>query len=342
MSKIQYITGNILEAQTDAIINTVNCEGYMGKGLAYQFKNRYPEMNQSYVKACKTGELKIGNLHTFDVDDKKIINFPTKNKWRPPSKMEYIEIGLDRLAELLEDSSIRSIAIPPLGSGNGGLKWSEVKQLIEKKLGPLSSVIEIVVYEPSRYYPAHPVKEPNLSLSALIIMRIRLHLKVFNALRLQKASFFMNIFAREEYFKFTKYKYGPYANSIDQIAKRIKEFQTFHGGIDTEQTYSIVYNKLTSKRTESKLQALYEAIVQSTAFVNEIESDHLLECISTISYILLKHDNINEEQIINEFHLWSNDKARRFKQSDIMNGIEYLVEMNIIHKNLIGYNIVRD
>lgn len=116
---IQYVKGNMFECNADCLVNTVNCEGYMGKGVAYQFKVRLPENNKSYIKECKTGELTVGKVHHYMEDGITIINFPTKNKWRENSRIEYIEKGMNFFVELLPQLDVRKIAIPPLGCGNG-------------------------------------------------------------------------------------------------------------------------------------------------------------------------------------------------------------------------------
>lgn len=147
-----YVTGDLLQSSAEALVNAVNCEGYMGKGIAYQFKLQFPETNAAYVKACKNGELLPGKLHYFRERGKLVINFPTKNKWRAKSKLEYIEGGLYALIDLIGDMGIQSIAIPPLGSGNGGLNWDDVKQVIARQLEPVSSLVEIFIYEPSKNF----------------------------------------------------------------------------------------------------------------------------------------------------------------------------------------------
>ncbi|TXR66903.1 macro domain-containing protein [Bacillus sp. AR18-7] len=138
--------------QVEAIINTVNCVGVMGKGIALEFKKRYPENFQMYKKKCFNKELTIGNSFIYEIPynetTKFIINFPTKQHWRNPSKIEYIEKGLDNLIKLIAEYNIKSLAMPALGCGNGNLDWDIVKPLIEKKLGVLND-IEIVIFEPS-------------------------------------------------------------------------------------------------------------------------------------------------------------------------------------------------
>ena len=131
---IEYTKGNMFESGADCLINTVNCEGYMGKGIAYQFKMRFPENNKSYVKACRSGRLTVGKVHWYTEDGITIVNFPTKDKWREKSKIEYIENGMDSLIELLPELKVKRIAIPPLGCGNGGLNWRDVRGIIENKI----------------------------------------------------------------------------------------------------------------------------------------------------------------------------------------------------------------
>ena len=100
---IRFMVGNLFESNAFALVNTVNCEGYMGKGIAYQFKLHYPRMNADYVRECKSHRLKTGKLHVFEEDSRLIVNFPTKNKWREKSKMDYIDDGLDELVKLIQE-----------------------------------------------------------------------------------------------------------------------------------------------------------------------------------------------------------------------------------------------
>ncbi|PSA96912.1 type II toxin-antitoxin system antitoxin DNA ADP-ribosyl glycohydrolase DarG [Bacillus halotolerans] len=334
---IIYTTGNLLSSSAEALVNTVNCEGYMGKGIAYQFKLKFPENNKDYVKACKTGELHIGKLHYFKEDGKIIVNFPTKNKWRAKSRMEYLEKGLDELVPLIEKLEIQSIAIPPLGSGNGGLVWSEVKKLIEEKLIAVDEKVQIFIYEPSQNYVAQPKVEPNLSLSALVLMNIKQHLNKFDTLRLQKTAFYMEIFSGVNYFDFTRHKYGPYDNSIAIISRNIKEFQKYHGVNNTEEAYGILYNKIVSGQVEFKLGTLEPFIEKAAEYVNTLRSNHELECLSTITYLLKEKEELSQEEIVDEFKCWSEDKANRFSEEEIINGIEKLFDTEIIEKTLMGY-----
>ncbi len=336
---IIYTTGDLLKSPVEALVNTVNCEGYMGKGIAYQFKLKFPDNNKDYVKACKTGELQIGKLHYYKEDGKFIVNFPTKNKWRAKSKMEYVEKGLDELVLLIERLGIQSIAIPPLGSGNGGLVWSEVKKLIEEKLAAVDEKVQIYIYEPSQNYVSQPKAEPKLSLSALVLMDIKHHLNKFDTLRLQKTAFYMDIFSDQHYFNFTGHKFGPYDNSISIISRNIKEFQKYHGVKNTDEAYIILYNKIVSNHVESKLATFQPFIEKAAEFVNTFKTNHELECLSTITYLLKEKEELTQSEIIDEFKRWSEDKAKRFPEGDIINGIDKLFDLHIIEKTLMGFTL---
>ena len=336
---IIYTTGDLLKSSADALVNTVNCEGYMGKGIAYQLKLQFPNNNKDYVKACKTGELQIGKLHYFKEDSKIIINFPTKNKWRAKSKIEYVEKGLNELVKLIEQLDIQSVAIPPLGSGNGGLIWNEVKSLIEKKLAVVNEKVQIYIYEPSQNYVSQPKVEPSLSLSALVLMDIKHHLNKFDTLRLQKTAFYMDTFQGEHYFNFTRHKYGPYDNSISIVSRNIKEFQKYHGVKNTDEAYGILHNKIVSDHVESKLATLQPFIEKAAEFVNTFKTNHELECLSTITYLLKEKEELTQAEIVDEFKRWSEDKANRFPDDDIIKGITSYIIPIIIEKTLMGYTL---
>ena len=334
---IKYVTGNLLESEAEVLVNTVNCEGYMGKGIAYQFKLAFPENNKSYVNACNNGTLKIGTIHHFIENGKTVVNFPTKDKWREKSKMEYIDRGLDALVAFIIKYNVSSLAIPPLGSGNGGLIWADVKKMIELKLGEISKEVDIYVYEPSRNYVAQPVTEPTLSTSALVLMNIKLNLKKFNTMRLQKTAYIMDMLSENKYFNFTKHKYGPYDHAIDVISKNINAFQKYHNTNSTSEAYDIAFKKLISEKVETKLNSLLPIIRLATDYVNYIDTDKKLECIATILYILQIRGDLDEEQIVCEFMAWSDDKASRFSEGEVKTGIAYLYETNMIEKSLFGF-----
>ena len=160
---ITYTQGNLLEADTQALVNTVNTVGVMGKGIALMFKQQFPENFKRYAKACKSGDMQVGKMFVVAIDapsiqhsqpqlkQRWIVNFPTKQHWRAKSQIEWIQVGLQDLRQWLIDNRIESIAIPALGAGNGGLPWQQVKPLIEQTLGDLPN-IDIQIFEPSDSY----------------------------------------------------------------------------------------------------------------------------------------------------------------------------------------------
>ena len=148
---IELTSGDILKDEAEAIVNTVNCVGVMGRGIALQFKNAWPENFKAYEAACTRKEVQPGRMFIFETGQlttpRYIVNFPTKRHWRGNSRIEDIESGLFALASEIKARGIRSIAIPPLGSGLGGLDWDDVRPLIEKHLAPLADVT-VRIYEP--------------------------------------------------------------------------------------------------------------------------------------------------------------------------------------------------
>ena len=177
---IEYRHGDILQADAEALVNTVNCVGIMGRGVALQFKNAYPANFKAYAAACAREEVQPGRMFVFETghltNPKYIINFPTKRHWRGNSRIEDIEAGLKALAEEIRARRIRSIALPPLGSGLGGLDWRDVRPRIEASLGDLEDV-RVIVFEPHAA-PARPTRQsavPNMTAgrAALVVLMHR-------------------------------------------------------------------------------------------------------------------------------------------------------------------------
>ena len=149
---IEYKTGNIFTEDVDALVNSVNCVGFMGRGIALQFKHAFPENFEAYADACKRNDVHPGRMFVYEtghvLPPRYIVNFPTKRHWSNKSRMEDIESGLDALAREIEERSICSVAVPPLGSGLGGLKWAAVRSRIWSALVGLGGV-RVVVFDPS-------------------------------------------------------------------------------------------------------------------------------------------------------------------------------------------------
>jgi len=147
--------GDMFACPAEAIVNTVNCVGVMGKGVALEFKRRWPDNFRAYRKLCESGELRPGRVFVYEQADlfggdgrRFLVNLPTKDHWRDPSRIEWIEAGLEDFASQARDLAMKSVVIPPLGCGNGGLDWAKVRPLIEGKLAELARHAEITVFEP--------------------------------------------------------------------------------------------------------------------------------------------------------------------------------------------------
>ncbi|NLL72194.1 MAG: Appr-1-p processing protein, partial [Clostridiales bacterium] len=294
------------------------------------------ENNKDYVKSCKNGTLRIGKLHHFIEEGKTIINFPTKDKWREKSKIEYIDKGLEEFVKLISELNVYTIAIPPLGCGNGGLNWNEVKRLIEEKLEPIKDDYNFIIYEPSLTYKQVSKVAPKLSVSSLVLMKIRMNSRRFNSLSLQKTAFFTNFFLGEDYFVFDKYKFGPYAHSIDIISRSIREYQDYYNLKSTEETYNMVYKVICSDKTVRTLEKLNPAIMKAVNYVNNINNNKTLEGVSTVLYLLLKNNSSSMEDIVQEFKDWSKDKMNRFSNEEIESYVDYLENTGIIFRNIVG------
>lgn len=337
---IKYTTGNILDSETDAIVNTVNCEGYMGKGIAYQFKLKYPENNKEYVRQCKNGSFKIGSILDYKESGKVIINFPTKDMWRRKSEYIFIEKGLTTFIERISEFKASSFSFPPLGCGNGGLEWDKVKSILVDYLTPLQNDYDFVLYEPSNDISRvfNKKKIPNLNVSHLLLMKLKLGIEKFNKTRLQKGAFLINIFAGEEYFKFKAYNYGPYNHTLDVLSRDIKEYQEYYN-FDTSKAYEAALKTLTSKSVNEKLEKFNKPLLNAINFLNDIKTDKELELISTILFIVLSNRNTSPENLPSEFEKWSEDKAKRFSVEEINNELEFLKNKGLLINSLMGVQI---
>lgn len=336
---IEFKTGNILESSAQCLVNTVNCEGFMGKGIAYQFKEKFPENNKEYIRACKSGVFKIGKILFYEEGGKIIANFPTKDKWREKSEYSYIDEGLTALVNGISIKNIKSVAIPPLGCGNGGLDWNLVKEKIIEKFNTINT--DVYIYEPSKIFTNKKIEIPRMTASHLILMKLKGDLVQthFNKLRLQKAAYFLNIFSGSEYFKFEEYKFGPYAHSIEILSQQIKVFQeSYH--VNTTGAQEILYNNIISDSVKSTVEKYKYPILQSTSFVNSIESNHELEIAATIVAIIRLNPEFTDDEIVIYFlNNWPKYDKKRFTEDEIKTSIARLIKSKIIEPQLIGYAI---
>jgi O-acetyl-ADP-ribose deacetylase (regulator of RNase III)/uncharacterized protein YwgA len=325
---IKYLTGNILDSTAQALVNTVNTVGVMGKGIALQFKNRFPNNFEVYKEACKNKELKIGELLISEEDSllsgkKIIINFPTKTHWRYSSEYEYIEKGLDALVNAIQKKNIKSIAIPPLGSGNGGLDWTKVRAMIESKLQGLDCAIYL--YEPT-YAIKEKLKKERVKLTpARAMMLSVLYDLVRNGefvseFAAEKVSYFLQRFGAKDAFRleFKPNFYGPYSGKVRHVlyhlngsyvmgysSKDKKPFEELSLIMDAE--------KEVNAYLESPDNEQYKEVVSKTKkFLSGYYSPFGLELLSTIDFIKSEKGMEEESEILNELESWSNRKRSMF------------------------------
>ncbi|MBO6239493.1 MAG: macro domain-containing protein [Butyrivibrio sp.] len=327
---IIYKSGDIFESNAKCLVNTVNCEGFMGKGIAYQFKLRFPDNNKAYIEACDRKTLRPGTVLTYLEKGLLIVNFPTKDKWREPSRMEYIDEGLQALKSEIIKNNIKDIAIPPLGCGNGGLKWNDVKVRIEEALKDLDC--NVYVYEPGGKIST--ISEKDMNAEDLLLLYIRGQLQNVTSLRFQKTLYFTNYFAGSSIYSFSRGKYGPYSKMLYSAAERMGDYQKQHGYKNSYETYKAIYRVICSKRTDSRLDRLKEASDRALSVVNDVQDDHLLEGMATALFLIKDEQKIKKDDVVQEFANWSEDKHNRFKNEDIEKSLEQLEAMGFIQKNL--------
>lgn len=232
---IRKATGNILEAAAEALVNTVNTVGVMGRGVALQFKLAYPTNYEVYRAACEAGEVEPGKMLIVEVNPlytpRYIINFPTKRHWKGKSRIEDIESGLTALAGEITRLGIKSIAVPPLGCGLGGLDWGKVFPRIEAALGDLPGV-EVLVYEPdgAPNAAAMPNRTPRPKMTAgraslLGLMHRYLEPLMDDAVTLleaHKLMYFMQEAGEPLRLNFVKGVYGPYATNLHHVFEKVE------------------------------------------------------------------------------------------------------------------------
>ena len=225
--------GNLLEADAEALVNTVNCVGHMGKGIALQFKQAYPDNFHAYQKAVKAGLVRPGAMFVFEtgryLNPRFIINFPTKRHWRGKSRLEDISSGLLALVEEIESRGIRSIAVPPLGCGNGGLDWKVVGPMIRDALAQLSNV-EVILYPPSgapaaQDMPVHTAAPNMTAARALFVKAIEQYQQSdyrLTLLEIHKLAYFLQEAGEPLKLRYTAGPYGPYADNLNKVLQRIE------------------------------------------------------------------------------------------------------------------------
>ncbi|EJF54215.1 putative phosphatase, C-terminal domain of histone macro H2A1 like protein [Saprospira grandis DSM 2844] len=326
---IKEITGDLLDSPAEALVNTVNTVGVMGKGIALQFKKKFPNNFMLYKKACQEGKVVPGKMfitteQNLLADSKIIINFPTKTTWKKPSEYQYIQEGLADLKKLIETQHIKSIAIPSLGVGHGGLDWSKVRKMIFAALGNLDCTIYL--YQPNYKLP-EKIKAEKVKLTPARAMLLAIFYDLIKEGEFvsefagEKVAYFLQRLGGQEAFKNLIYKpyfYGPYSGKVNHVlhylngsylkgyySKDKKPFEEIELIMDAEATVLAYLNKPQHKK--------YKAIVDKTSnFLSGFYSPFGLELLSTIDYICQEQQSTDLEKVKEALHSWSSRKTKHF------------------------------
>jgi len=325
---IKYLTGDILDSTAQALVNTVNTFGVMGKGIALQFKNQFPNNYKLYKEACDNKALKVGDLLVTEEESllsgkKIIINFPTKTHWRYPSEYEYIEKGLDALVNVLQEKNIKSIAIPPLGSGNGGLDWTRVRAMIEDKLQGLDC--EIYLYEPTHAIKESLKKErvkltPARAMMLSVLYDLVRNGEFVSEFAAEKVAYFLQRLGAEDAFKleFKPNFYGPYSGKVRHVLYHLNgSYVMGYSSKDKKPFEELSLIMDVEKEVNSFLELPenqhYKTIVDKTKkFLSGYYSPFGLELLSTIDFIKTEKGKEKEAEILNELETWSDRKRTLF------------------------------
>lgn len=332
-----YNEGDILAADVEAIVNTVNCVGVMGRGLALQFKNLYPENFRAYKAVCDKGELKPGGLFVFDRGTLEpphtIINFATKGHWRAQSRLADIDKGLNALRQEIENSGLTSIAIPPLGCGLGGLNWDDVSPLIERALGDLSSV-KVCVYPPAgtptKGRGSQVLEAPKMTSGrAVLLVLARRYLShvwepQLTLLELHKLAYFLQLAGQPLRLQFAKGHYGPYAKNLRHVLHHIQG-HFIDGYFDKRDQPDVEVSLRQEAVDEAQAflksdEATSERFHQVSQLIHGFEGAYGLELLATVSW-LVNESRSTAASLVADVHAW-NPRKSKFEPEHIMKAYE--------------------
>jgi O-acetyl-ADP-ribose deacetylase (regulator of RNase III)/uncharacterized protein YwgA len=332
---ILYKIGNLLESSADAYVNPVNTVGVMGKGIALQFKEAFPQNYKLYVKACKTKALDIGILFIHkeqtNLPEKIIINLPTKQDWRNPSLYEYVEKGLAALKLELQKGSIKSIAIPPLGCGHGGLSWAKVQPLMESYLKNLDVCIEI--YAPNDAIKTHlqattPSKSMVLTPKRAMLLYAMFQYELsmgenVNLFVANKLAYFLQRLGEPLRLTFQKAAYGPYSPQVGHVLYQLNgsylkgleqnEAKAFEPLMLDYDTYSLIINEIQtnlSAEQQTRLNTLQQ-------LMEGFESFFALEVLASVDFLRQKDLLLSMNALKKGLAEWSPRKATQMSENYI-------------------------
>ena len=327
---LEYKTGNIFEDNTEAIVNTVNCVGIMGRGIALQSKKLYPENYKAYEKACKAGLVVPGKMFVYETNridyPRFIINFPTKRHWRQNSLIEDIAAGMLDFIRIITEYHIKSVALPPLGCGNGGLSWEVVRPLLETSLSSLSDV-DCHIYAPQA--DVHPLTgnvPPKMTIGrAALISLMQRYLDglidpFISLLEVHKLMYFLQEAGMDLKLDYVKYIYGPYATNLGHVLNHVEGFFITgynDGGNAPQKLLSIVPEAIPTANqvlaNEPQVTSLMQRVFN---LIDGFETPDGMELLSTVHWTVCKENIQSLPEIIHFIHDW-NEHKRQFTVNQI-------------------------
>lgn len=329
-------TGNLLQADADALVNTVNTVGVMGKGIALQFRKAYPEMFAAYAKACKAGEVRLGQMHVWETGalngPRFIINFPTKGHWRSGSKISDIDAGLSDLMKVITDRGITSIALPPLGCGNGGLDWSEVEPRILAALTVVPD-LDVRIYAPGSTPGAasmtNTTKAPNMTVgrAALVTLLGRYSQVALGAtpLEVQKLMYFLQVIGEPLQLKYAKNRYGPYADNLRHVLNTVEGHYLTGFGDGSSRVLEAEPIRTLPGAAEAANRVLVDhpdtaaRVEEVQQIVDGFESMYGMELLATVHWVTTESRDAAKDwhSAVEHVHRWTPRKKRMFTEDHI-------------------------
>ena len=330
---IQSQQGNLLEANVEALVNTVNCVGVMGKGIALQFKQAFPANFQAYQKACKNNLVRPGEMLVVPTgnlgDPRYIINFPTKRHWKGHSRIEDIKAGLDTLAQDIKTLGIKSIAVPPLGCGNGGLDWSEVAPLIVQALGGLPDV-EVHLFEPEGTPSAASMpiatSKPRMTRGRALVISLMQRYGIpgyeLSRLEIQKLAYFLQAAGEPLKLRYVKHKFGPYADNLNHVMQAIEGHYARGYGDGSQQQGGIYLLPQAAEEAAVLLNDFPNSIrhlEKVSRLIEGFETPYAMELLATVHWVAQRDllAAADPSAAVTQVHAWSKRKAKLFPAEHI-------------------------
>ena len=358
---ITYTKGNLLQSDAEALVNTVNTVGVMGKGVALMFREQFPENFKAYERACKEKRVRLGEMFVTERKDllgpKWIVNFPTKGHWRYPSKIEWIEQGLVDLVRFIKEYNVRSIAIPPLGSGNGGLEWSDVRNLIESSLSDLG-VVNVIVYEPTTKYQnvakrggVEKLTVPR-ALVAELVRRYSIIGIECTLLEVQKLGYFIDrwidklALGNGLKFEFSANKFGPYSEKMKHLLNGLDgSYLHCDKRLSDASPFDVIHfddNKkeaIAAYLTTTEAKPYRRALEATTCVIDGLESPFGMELLSTVDWLVHREMVEPKAHAVREaLSRWPGDKKARDRKIGLFD--ERVIDIAL--QNLIASKLYAD